>query len=76
MSSNLEVRLSLTMLGVSTLFIIMSFVYVKRLHEERAKTKRVDKVYNSYVLEKPTDWAVDTTISMEKRNVYKYWQSK
>jgi hypothetical protein len=48
----------------------MSFVYVKRLHEERAKTKRVDKVYNSYVLEKPTDWAVDTTISEEKKMYY------
>jgi hypothetical protein len=58
------------MLGVSTLFIIMSFIYVKRLHEERAKTKRVDKVYNSYVLKKPTDWSSDTTISEEKKMYY------
>jgi Mg2+/citrate symporter len=67
MSSNLEARLSLTMLGVSTLFIILSFAYVKGLNEEKRKVK-VEK--NKFVFEEAKDWANDTTISEEKKRYY------
>lgn len=72
-SKGLEVSISLTMLGVATLFIIGSFVYLKSKGEQKIEVRQ-EKTKFSY--EEAKDWQSDSTISMERRNVYKYWQSK
>lgn len=72
-SKGLEVSISLTMLGVATLFIIGSFVYLKGKGEQRIEVRH-EKHKFSY--EEAKDWQSDSTVSMERRNVYKYWQSK
>lgn len=52
--------------------IVVSIVFVQSGRRNTLKTKENDKV------EKPTteckDWQSDSTVSIERRNVYKYWQ--
>lgn len=52
--------------------IVVSIVFVQSGHRNTLKTKE------KATYEKPTteckDWQSDSTVSMERRNVYKYWQ--
>ena len=72
-SKGLEVSISLTMLGAAALIIIGSFMYLKDKGEQRIEIKR-EKTKYSY--EEAKDWAEDSTVSIDRRSVYEYWQSK
>jgi hypothetical protein len=44
-------------------------------NETKSTPKFVRKTYPKSAFKEAKDWQSDSTVSMERRNVYKYWQS-
>lgn len=44
-------------------------------NETKSTPKFVKITYTKSAFKEAKDWQSDSTVSMERRNVYKYWQS-
>ena len=56
------------------ILIILASVYGCE-NESKSTPKFVRKTYPKCAFKEAKDWQSDSTVSMERRNVYKYWQS-
>ncbi len=55
------------------ILIILASVYGCE-NETKSKPKFVKITYPKSAFKEVKDWQSDSTVSMERRNVYKYWQ--